>query len=203
MSKKINITFPDGSNREFDAGVTSLEIANSISRGLSKAALGAVVEDKKYDLSRPINNNAEVKLVTFNEEEGKDIYWHSSAHVMAQAVKRIWPQADLGIGPTIENGFYYDIDLDKTISPEDFLKIEKEMGKIVDENHQIERKVLEKNKAIALFKERKEELKIELIEELEEEISVYKQGEFVDLCRGPHLPETKKVGKNFKLLSVA
>ncbi len=203
MPRKINITFPDGTLKEYDSGVTPLQIAEGISRKLAKIALGALVDGKIVELNRPLVENVSVKLLTFDDDEGKHIFWHSSAHLMAQAIKRIWPEADLGIGPTIENGFYYDIDLDKTVTPEDFAVIEKEMAKIVDEKLEIVRRVLSKEEALNMFKERGEYLKLELIEELEEEISVYSQGEFTDLCRGPHLISTEQIGKHFKLLSVA
>ncbi|GAB4177141.1 MAG: threonine--tRNA ligase [Calditrichia bacterium] len=203
MAKKITLQFPDGSKKEYDAGITPYEIAKQISNRLAKEALGAVVNDKIVELNRPIEEDGTIRIVTFNDSEGKHIFWHSSAHLMAQAVKRLWPKAKLGIGPPIEDGFYYDIDLDKALSPEDFPLIEKEMQKIVDENLEIQRKELEREEALELFKKMNEDLKIELIEELDESISAYQQGEFIDLCRGPHLPSTKYLGKNFKLLAVA
>lgn len=200
---KIKLKFPDGSINEFDSGITPLQIAKQISNRLAKEALGAVFNGEIWELNRPITEDGEIRIVTFNDPEGKHIYWHSSAHLMAHAVKRLWPKAKLGIGPPIEDGFYYDIDLDRPITPEDFPLIEKEMEKIVAEGYPIVRKELKKEEALQLFKQRNEDLKIELINELNEQISAYEQGDFIDLCRGPHLPDTKKIGKNFKILSVA
>jgi threonyl-tRNA synthetase len=203
MMAKIELKFPDGSVKEFEPGITPYEIAKGISYRLAKEALGAVLNGEIWELNRPITESGEIRIVTFNDPEGKHIYWHSSAHLMAQAVKRLWPKAKLGIGPPIEDGFYYDIDVDHVITPEDFPLIEKEMEKIVNEGYEIRRRELQKEEAMKLFKQRNEDLKLELIEELDEQISAYEQGEFIDLCRGPHLPDTKKIGKNFKILSVA
>jgi len=203
-NKKIKITFPDGSKKEFESGIMPLEIAENISRGLAKNALAAKINDKIVALNHPINENATLQLLTFNDNEGKDVFWHSSAHLMAQAIKRLYPKAQLGIGPPVDDGFYYDIDLDTKLSPDNFDAIENEMEKIVDENLQVQRhEFANNNEAIDYFKEKNENLKIELIQEFEEDISAYSQGEFTDLCRGPHIISTGKLGKNFKLLSVA
>ncbi|GAB4331361.1 MAG: threonine--tRNA ligase [Calditrichia bacterium] len=203
MSREIKITFPDGSSRNYPAGVTGLEIAESISRRLAKDATGIVVNGVVKSLPEPIMDDAEVKIVTFDDPEGRHVFWHSSAHLMAHAVKRLFPQAKLGIGPSIDDGFYYDIDLDRPLSPEDFEAIEKEMAKIVEADYPIVRKELPRDEALRFFREQNEDLKIELIEELEEDISAYTQEDFTDLCRGPHLPSTGRIGKNFKLLNVA
>lgn len=202
----IDITFPDSSVKQFEQNVSILDIAKSISNSLAKKALGAIVNEKMVGVDYHLEKNASVKILTFKDEEGKELFWHSSAHLMAQAIKRLYPEAKLGIGPSIADGFYYDIDLDKSLSPEDFDAIEAEMGKIVDENIEIKRKVLRGEEAVDFFKKMGENLKVELISELVEqgeEITAYTQGEFTDLCRGPHLPSTQYAGKNFKLLSVA
>jgi len=203
QNNKIDITFPDGSIKEFESGIQPIEIAEGISKGLAKNVLAAKVNDKLVASNQPITENAVIKLLTFNDDEGKDLFWHSSAHLMAQAVKRLYPKAQLGIGPPVDDGFYYDIDLDKKLSPEDFEAIEAEMAKIVDEDLPVKRMALEQEEAVEFFKKLNENLKIELIQELEETISAYSQGEFTDLCRGPHITSTGKLGKNFKLLSVA
>jgi threonyl-tRNA synthetase len=199
----IAIRFPDGDSKEFPVGITVEKIAEGIGRNLARQALAAKFNNRIIGLREPINENGEIRILTFNDQEGRDVFWHSSAHLMAQAVKRIFPQAQLGIGPAIEDGFYYDIDLDRPITPEDFPAIEAEMGKIVDENIDIKRRELDKEQAIQLFNEMGETLKIDLISGIDEKLSAYTQAEFTDLCRGPHLPSTGKIGKNFKLLSVA
>ena len=203
---KITITFPDNSQQEFEAGVTPLEIAKSISNRLAKQAVAAKFNDTVISLTQPLTESGTLQILTFKDKEGRDVFWHSSAHLMAQAIKRLFPEAKLGIGPSIEDGFYYDIDLDRPITPEDFPAIEAEMARIVDENLPIERKELSFEEAIEFFKKIHEDLKVELIREInnrDEKLSVYSQGEFTDLCRGPHVPSTGYLGKHFKLLSVA
>ena len=203
---KITITFPDNSQQEFEAGVTSLEIAKSISNRVAKQAVAAKFNDTVISLTQPLTESGTLQILTFKDKEGRDVFWHSSAHLMAQAIKRLFPEAKLGIGPSIEDGFYYDIDLDRPITPEDFPAIEAEMAKIVDENLPIERKELSFEEAIEFFKKIHEDLKVELIREInnrDEKLSAYSQGEFTDLCRGPHVPSTGYLGKHFKLLSVA
>ncbi|TFH02258.1 MAG: threonine--tRNA ligase [Calditrichales bacterium] len=199
----IDIKFPNGETRAYASGSTPLEIAEGISHGLAKKALAAKIGEKIVGLNEPINGNADIQILTFDDEEGKDVFWHSSAHLMAQAVKRLYPQAQLGIGPPIDDGFYYDIDLDKTLTPEDFDSIESEMTKIVEENLAVNRREFSRDEAIRFFKDKNENLKIDLIADINEGLSAYTQGEFTDLCRGPHLPSTGKIGKYFKLLSVA
>ncbi|MCD6376857.1 MAG: TGS domain-containing protein, partial [Caldisericaceae bacterium] len=202
----ITITFPDGSQKKFSAGVTPLNIARGISNSLAKKAVAAKFNDRVIGLNEPLIESGKIEILTFNDREGREVFWHSSAHLMAQAIKRLFPEAQLGIGPPIEDGFYYDIDLDRPITPEDFPLIEQEMAKIVDEDLPTVRKVMSAKEAIDFFKKINENLKVELIQEIvsrDEEITAYSQGEFTDLCRGPHVPSTKYLGKNFKLLSVA
>ena len=203
MENKIKIKFPDGRVEEFPAGVTGLDIVKTLPSRLAKEATGIVVNGVVQSLPEPIHEDAEIRIVTFNDKEGREVFWHSAAHLMAQAVKRIFPEAKLGIGPPIEDGFYYDIDLDRPLTPEDFPKIEAEMAKIVEEDYPIKRREMDKNEAVRFFKNMHEDLKLELIEELNEDISAYTQGDFTDLCRGPHLPSTGRIGKHFKLLNVA
>jgi threonyl-tRNA synthetase len=200
---KINIKFPDNSEKQFNANITPLEIAKSISNSLAKKAVAAKFNGTIISLTESLTDSGDLQILTFKDDEGREVFWHSSAHLMAQAIKRLYSEAQLGIGPPIDDGFYYDIDLDYKISPEDFERIETEMAKIVDENFPAVRKVLSTNEALNFFKKENELLKIELIEELKEQITVYSQGEFTDLCRGPHAPSTGYLGKNFKLLSVA
>ncbi len=203
---EIKIKFPDNSEKKFESGITPLEIARSISNSLAKRAVAAKLDDHVIGLDHPIEKSGKIQILTFNDEEGRDVFWHSSAHLMAQAIKRLYPEAQLGIGPPIDDGFYYDIDLDKKLTPEDFDALEKEMQKIVEEDHPAIRKVMTAAEAIEFFRKKNEMLKVELIEDLDnknETISAYSQGEFTDLCRGPHMPSTGYLGKNFKLLSVA
>ncbi|MFZ0391141.1 MAG: threonine--tRNA ligase [Calditrichia bacterium] len=200
---KINIKLPDGSSREFEAGVSGLEVAKQISPRLAREATGIKVNGKVKSLPEPITEDADIQVLTFDDRDGRDVFWHTSAHLMAHAVKRLFPEAKLGIGPPIENGFYYDIELDRPITPEEFKEIEDEMRRIVDEDHPVVRRELEKEEAYQFFKDQHEDLKLELIDELDEQISTYTQGDFADLCRGPHLPSTGRIGKNFKLLNVA
>jgi threonyl-tRNA synthetase len=199
----VRIQFPDGKSKEFPAGITPGQIAESIGHNLARQALAAKTNGTVVGVREPINEDSDIRILTFNDEEGKDIFWHSSAHLMAQAVKRIFPQARLGIGPPIEDGFYYDIDLDRPLKPEDFQKIEEEMLRIVEEDLTVTRRELTRVEALDLFSKRGELLKLELISEIEDDLSIYSQGEFTDLCRGPHLPSTGKIGTNFKILSVA
>lgn len=200
---KVKITLPDGSIKEYDAGITVEEVAYSIGTGLGRAAIAGKINGNQVDLNTTINSDVELSIITLDSREGLDIYRHSAAHIMAQAVKRIYGNVKLAIGPAIEDGFYYDFDLEDRLSQEDFDRIEKEMRKIIKEDLPVTRKVMGKEEAIKLMKEIGEEYKVELIEEMEdEEVSFYEQGEFIDLCRGPHLPSTGRL-KAFKLLNVA
>lgn len=200
---KISITFPDQSQKEFEKGTTPYEIAAGISNSLRKKALAATFNGKTIGINTPLDASGELSILTFKDDAGKEVFWHSSAHLMAQAIKRLYPEAQLGIGPPIADGFYYDIDLEKKLNPDDLEAIEKEMAKIVDENLPVTGKVLEKNEALSFFASIGEQLKVELINELDETITAYSQGEFTDLCRGPHVASTGVLGKNFKLLSLA
>ncbi len=200
----IKVTLKDGSVKEYEKGTTIMEVAKDISEGLARVALAAEVDGEVKDLSYKLEKDCQLNILTFDSEGGKDAYRHTTSHVMAQAVKRLYPEAKLAIGPAIENGFYYDFDVDKPFSPEDLSKIEAEMSRIIKEDYPLERFTLPRDEAIAFMEERNEPYKVELIKDLPEgaEISFYKQGDFVDLCAGPHIPSTGKI-KAFKLLSVA
>lgn len=186
--------------REFENGVTPFQIAESISAGLARVACAAKIDGKGCDLRTPIENDCEVEILTFDDPYGKKAFWHTTSHVLAQAVKRLYPDVKLTIGPAIEEGFYYDFDSEEPFTPEVLEKLEAEMKKIVKENEKIERFTLPREEAIAFMKERNEPYKVELIEDLPdgEVISFYRQGEFVDLCAGPHLMATGTI-KAFKL----
>jgi len=206
MADVVKITFPDGAVKEFPKGVTTEEIAASISPGLKKKAVAGKLNDEMIDLVTPIEEDGAVSIITLDSEDGLYILRHSTAHLLAQALKRLYKdvKVELGIGPVIENGFYYDIDMEEAITVEDFKKIEKEMQKIVNENLEIVRHEVPRAEALRRFEEIGDELKLDLINDLPEDavISIYEQGEFFDLCRGVHLPSTGKI-KVFKLLSVA
>lgn len=201
----VNITFPDGAVRQIESGSTIEDIAASISVSLKKKAIAGKINGKTVDLYTPVTEDAAVEIVTLDSPDGLEVYRHSSAHLLAQAVKRIYgKEVKLGIGPVIEDGFYYDMDLPVTLSPEDLGKIEAEMEKIVKEDLPIRRKVVSREEAIEIYEGINDHLKLELIRDLPEdaEITIYEQGEFFDLCRGPHLPSTGHI-KAFKLMSVA
>ncbi|HHY0838288.1 TPA: threonine--tRNA ligase [Bacillus thuringiensis] len=200
----IEIKFPDGSVKEFVKGITLEEIAGSISSSLKKKAVAGKVNDGLYDLRRNIEENAEVEIITIDSNEGVEIARHSAAHILAQAVKRMYGDINLGVGPVIENGFYYDMDLPSSVNMEDLRKIEKEMKKITNENIKIERVEVSREEAAKLFQEMNDLLKLELLEAIPsgESVTLYKQGEFVDLCRGPHLPSTGYL-KAFQLTHVS
>ena len=200
----INITFPDGSVRQYEAGVTPLDIAKSISEGLARNVLSAKVNDKVIELYRPINEDATVQLLTWNDEEGKETFWHTSAHLLATALEQLYPGIKFGFGPAIENGFYYDIDFGKyEISSEDFPKIEKKMMELVQAKTPITRREVSKAEAIDFFTKKGDEYKLERISELNDgEISFYDSGSFTDLCRGPHLVDFSPI-KAIKLINLA
>ena len=200
----MNITFPDGSVRQYDDGMNAAAIAESISPRLKKAALAAELDGKLYDLRMPIDGDHELKILTFADDGGKWIYRHTAAHMLAQAVKRLYPDVKLAIGPAIDNGFYYDFDTEYAFTPDDFEKIEKEIVKIAGENIPLERFELPREEALKYMRELDEPYKVELIEDLPEDavISFYRQGDFVDLCAGPHVEATGRI-KNVKLMSVA
>jgi threonyl-tRNA synthetase len=201
----IKITFPDASVKEYEKGITGLEIAQSISRRLAQDALAVSVNGETWDLTRPIENDSEVNILTWDDAEGKHAYWHSSAHLMAEALQELYPGIKFGIGPAIENGFYYDVDPGEGVSIKeaDFPIIEKKMMELIAAKEDIVRKSISKTEAVKMFSERDENYKVELINELEDgTITTYTQGSFTDLCRGPHLPNTSYI-KAVKVLSAA
>ncbi|MGG0902051.1 threonine--tRNA ligase [Bacillus subtilis] len=204
MSDMVKITFPDGAVKEFAKGTTTEDIAASISPGLKKKSLAGKLNGKEIDLRTPINEDGTVEIITEGSEEGLQIMRHSTAHLLAQAIKRIYKDVKFGVGPVIENGFYYDVEMDEAITPEDLPKIEKEMKKIVNANLPIVRKEVSREEAKARFAEIGDYLKLELLDAIPEgeTVSIYEQGEFFDLCRGVHVPSTGKI-KEFKLLSLA
>lgn len=200
----IHVTLPDGSVKAFESSVTVEDVAASISPILKKQAVAGKVDDRVVDLNREIEKDATVKILTLKDEEGLEVYRHSTAHLMAQAIKRLYPDVKLGIGPVIEDGFYYDVDLPESLTPEDLPEIEREMQNIVKEDLPIERQVVPREEAIQLYEGVGDPYKLELIRDLPDDavITIYRQGEFFDLCRGPHLPSTGRI-KAFKLLSIA
>ena len=200
----IKITFPDGSVREYEKGITPFQIAESISLRFAADVLAAHVNDQKWDISRPINEDATLQLFKWEDEEGKHAFWHSSAHLLAEALLELYPGVKFGIGPAVENGFYYDVDLgDKKLSSEDFDKIEKKMMEIVARKQDIVRSDISKDDALKMFGERGEKYKCELISELADgTITTYSQGGFTDLCKGPHLPNMSPI-KAVKVMSIA
>ena len=200
----MKITLKDGSVKEYERSMSVLDIAKDISEGLARAATCAKIDGDIVDLRTDVSKDCELELLTFDSEDGRGAFWHTTSHIMAQAIKRLYPETKLAIGPSIDNGFYYDLDRETPFVAEDLEKIEAEMKKIVKEALPIERFTKTREEAIAYFKEKDEPYKVELVEDLPEgeEISFYKQGEFVDLCAGPHLMSTKAV-KAFKLTSLA
>lgn len=200
----INITLPDGSVKQFQEAVTAMDIAKSISEGLARNVLSANVNGEVWDSNRIIEKDSTIKLNTWNDIEGKETFWHSSAHLLASAISELYPNAKFGIGPSIENGFYYDIDFgDSQLSSEDFAKIEQKMQDLVKEGIQIKRHNISKVDALKMFSEKGETYKVELIEELEDgTITLYESGKFTDLCRGPHLSDFSQI-KAVKILSLA
>lgn len=207
MSEQIQLTFPDGAVKEFDKTATTEDIAASISPGLKKKALAGKLNGKEIDLRTPLLESGTIEIITDKSEEALDIMRHSTAHLLAQAIKRLYGKehhVQFGVGPVIENGFYYDVDIDVAITPEDLPKIEKEMKKIINSNLPIERIEVSREEAKKRFEAIGDELKLELLEAIPEgeAVTIYEQGEFFDLCRGIHLPSTGKI-KEFKLLSLA
>jgi threonyl-tRNA synthetase len=202
----INITFPDGSIKQYNKGVTPLEIANSISSKLADDVLVAEVNGKLVDLVKPIDDDAAVKLIKFTDDEGRKVYWHSTSHIMAQAIEELYPGAKFGVGPAIENGFYYDVDSEHKFTDEDLKKIEDRMIDISKRGLKTLREEMKRLDAIEYFKtKRVDPYKVEILEDIakdEDIVSLYHQGGFTDLCRGPHLPDTSKL-KYVKLLNVS
>ena len=201
----VAIKLPDGSKLDMESGVNGFDIANKISSNLAKAALAITVNGKTQDLSTPITTDATVTIITGKDKEGLEIIRHSCSHVMAQAVKELWNDVQVTIGPAIDNGFYYDFARKEPFTTDDFEKIESKMREIVKRDEKLERIVMPRNEAIKYFKDLGENYKAEIIEDLPESetISLYRQGSFTDLCRGPHVPSTGKIGDAFKLMKVA
>lgn len=200
----VKVTLKDGSIMEVEAGTTVMKVAETISQGLCRAAMAAEVDGEVVSLTTALEHDCSLNILTFESESGKKVYRHTTSHIMAQAVKRLFPEAKLAIGPAIENGFYYDFDLEGTFTQDILSRIEQEMKKIVEEKLEIQRFELPREEAIRFMEERKEPYKVELIRDLPEDatLSFYRQGDFVDLCAGPHLPDTGRV-KAFKLTQVA
>ena len=205
MIRMVAITLPDGSKREFDKPVSGADVAADIGPGLAKAALAVRVGGEMKDLSTVIDADAEIAIVTAKDEDALELLRHDCAHVMAEAVKELFPGTQVTIGPNIENGFYYDFARDEPFVPEDLEKIEARMHEIVKRDEPVTREVWDRAEAIKFFKDKGEHYKAEIIEEIpgDEEVSLYRQGDFIDLCRGPHLPSTGKLGKAFKLTKLA
>ena len=203
-NQQIDITLPDGSVKHYPSGVTGMKIAQDISQGLARNVLAAKVNHEVWDAERPITDNAAVELLTWRDKDGKSTFWHSSAHLMAEALESLYPGIKFGIGPPIENGFYYDVDFgDKELSADELPKIEARMLELAREKNSYQRTEISKDEAIAYFKEKGDEYKLELLNDLEDgTISFYKQGSFTDLCRGPHIPNTGFI-KAIKLMNVA
>jgi threonyl-tRNA synthetase len=200
-----NITLPDGSVRHFDKPVSGAELAADIGPGLAKAAMMVIVDGEERDLARPIEDDAKVSIVTRRDEAALELIRHDTAHVMAEAVLELFPEAQVTIGPAIENGFYYDFYRETPFTPDDLVEIEKRMHEIVDRDEEIVREVWSRDEAVEHYKKVNEPFKVELVEGIPagERISFYRQGNFLDLCRGPHLPSTKHIGHAFKLMSLA
>jgi threonyl-tRNA synthetase len=200
----IHITLPDGAVREYNPGVSALDVARSISEGLARKVLAAEVDGEVWDATRPINKDVSLRLLTWDDKGAKSTFWHSSAHLMAEALEATFPGVKFGIGPAIENGFYYDIDLgDRSINEEDLKKLEAKMKELAKSNSEYVRQDMPKDKAIAYFTEKNDQYKLELLEGLKDgEITFYSQGNFTDLCRGPHIPNTGVI-KAIKLMSIA
>ena len=205
ITPMIDLEFPDGSHRQFDNGASGLDVAAGIAPSLAKAALAIELDEVLLDLNRPLEHGGKVRIITARDEEGLDLIRHDAAHVLAEAVQELFPGTQVTIGPVIENGFYYDFARNEPFSTEDFAAIEARMAEIVDRDEAISREVWDRDDAIAFFKDKGETFKAELISDLpkEEEITLYRQGGWVDLCRGPHLPSTGKLPKAFKLMKLA
>jgi threonyl-tRNA synthetase len=200
---EIQLRLPDGQVKKYASGITGQEVAEKIGSRLAKDALAIKLDGQLQDLNVPVEQNAAIEIVTFDAPGGREVYWHSTSHLMAQAVKQLFPQAKLAIGPSIEEGFYYDFDLDRPFTPEDLEKIEKRMAELAKAAVPIRRKNLSKAEALSFFQKLGENYKVELISDLSDgTISIYEQAEFADLCRGPHVSSTAKI-KAFKLLSIA
>ncbi len=198
----VKVKLPDKSIIEVEQSVPASEIAKKISRSLAEETLAVKVDGKISDLNTPITRDCEIKFLTFDDPEGREVYWHSSSHLMAHAIQSIFPEAKFGVGPAIDEGFYYDIDINKTLTPADLESIEKKMHEIAENDDPFIRKVIQKEDALKFFKEKKDPYKVEIIGALDEAISFYSEGDFTDLCRGPHVPSAGKL-KYFKLLGTS
>ena len=202
--KMINITFPDGNVRQYASGTTALQIAKSISEGLAKKVLAAKIDSQVWDASRPIQSDAALRLLTWDDADGKSTFWHSSAHLMAEAVESLFPGVKFWVGPPVENGFYYDMDLgDRKLTEADLEKLEKKMAELAKQNNLFTREEISKDKAVKYFSEKGDEYKLDLLQGLNDgDITFYTQGNFTDLCRGPHIPYTGMI-KSIKLTGIA
>src|SRR5215510_6047427 len=202
--KMINISFPDGAVRQYENGVDALSIAKSISEGLARKVIAANINGQVWDATRPINEDASIKLLTWNDADGKSTFWHSSAHLMAEAVESLFPGVKFWVGPPVENGFYYDMDLgDRKMTEEDLQKLEKKMSELAKQNNSYTRKEVSKKDAVKYFSDKGDEYKLDLLQGLNDgEITFYTQGNFTDLCRGPHIPATGLI-KAVKLTNIA
>lgn len=200
----ISISFPDGAVRQYESGVTALDIAKSISEGLAKKVLAASVNGQVWDATRPITTDASLKLLTWNDAEGQNTFWHSSAHLMAEAVEQLYPGVKFWVGPALDKGFYYDMDLgDRKMTEDDLLVLEKKMNELAKQGNRYIRKEMPKAEAVAYFEEKGDEYKLDLLQNLNDgEITFYSQGSFTDLCRGPHIPETGLI-KAIKLTNIS
>ena len=205
MGRVVNIVLPDGSKKVFEAPITGAEVALSIGPGLAKSALAVIVNGVEWDLTRRIEQDSSVSIITRDSDEALTLLRHDCAHVLAEAVQEIWPDVQVTIGPPIENGFYYDFARETPFTPDDLVKIEERMSEIVGRDEVFSREVWERERAIKFFKEKRENYKAEIIENLpvDEEITIYRQGDWLDLCRGPHSQSTGKIGKAFKLTKLA
>ncbi|SVB97968.1 uncharacterized protein METZ01_LOCUS250822, partial [marine metagenome] len=200
----VQVTLPDGKKLVTPSGSTVLDVVKQIGSGLARAALAAKIDGRQVDLAHTLDEDVSLEVLTFTQPEGREIFWHSSTHLMAQAIKELFPDTQLTIGPPIEEGFYYDFDKPEPFTAEDLEKIETRMTELANADLPVHRREVSREEAVALFSGLNENYKLEMIDELDQDetISVYEQGDFVDLCRGPHLPSTGKI-KSFRLLNVA
>ncbi|MGA7720785.1 MAG: threonine--tRNA ligase [Ignavibacteriaceae bacterium] len=202
---KIKVNFPDGNLKEYDEGITAIKIAESISLRLADDTLAVELNGVVKDLNSPVNTDASIKFLTFEDDKGKEVYWHSTSHLMAHAIQEIYPEAKFGVGPAIESGFYYDVDINSSLTEPDLRAIENKMAELSKANSAFVRQELSKQEAINFFKDKGDPYKVEILSEIDENsvgISIYKEGNFTDLCRGPHLPSTSKI-KYVKLLNIS
>ncbi|MGB2696723.1 MAG: TGS domain-containing protein, partial [Candidatus Zixiibacteriota bacterium] len=201
--EKIKLSLKTGEEKECKRGISIKDMLKDLESEMMQKALAAKINGKEADLSAKIEEDSQVEILTFDSPDGERIYWHSTSHVLAQAVKELFPDVKLGIGPSIEEGFYYDFEKDNPFTPDDLAKIEEKMREIIKKDYPFQREELSKSEAIDLFQGKKENYKIELIKEIEEDkVTLYQNNDFIDLCRGPHVPSTGKI-KAFKLTSVA